>query len=391
MSAAPLRSVTELAVEGRRVFLRADLNVPLRRTPGGPEVADDTRIRASRETLDHLLARNARVMLASHFGRPKGERKPEFSLGPVARAMGVELLPDCVGPEVETRIDALRPGEVVLAENLRFHAGEEKNDADFARSLAELCDVYVNDAFGAAHRAHASVSALPSLRRERAAGFLLEREIGALERVRARPEHPYVCIVGGAKVSDKLAVLEALAQAADVLVVAGAMAYTFLLARGEPVGRSLVEPDQVAQARDLLAAGAEVILPVDHVVAADPKDTAGARVVEAIPDDAMGLDIGPESVKAIGEHVASARTIFWNGPVGLFETPPFDRGTNAVAGQVAACPGFTVVGGGDSLAAVAAAGVADRIDHLSTGGGASLEYLEGRALPGVEALRGEGD
>jgi phosphoglycerate kinase len=381
---AGLRSVAELDVRGRRVFLRADLNVPLR----DGKVADDTRLRASRETLDYLRGAGARVLLASHLGRPKGKRAPAHSLAPVAERLGLPLAPDCVGAETERLASELADGEALVLENLRFHAGEEQNDPAFAAALARLAEVYVNDAFGAAHRAHASTDRLARLCAQRGAGFLMLRELEALERVRTHPERPFVCIVGGAKVSDKLAVLEALAGRADALAIGGAMAYTFLLARGEPVGRSLVEREQVEIARRLLAgARAEILLPRDHVVAAGPDDAAGARTVASIPADAVALDVGPESVAEIGRRVATARTVFWNGPLGMFEKPPFDRGTRAVAEQLARSSAFTVVGGGDSLAAVQAAGVADRIGHLSTGGGASLEYVEGRELPGVTALQ----
>ncbi|HXZ85364.1 MAG TPA: phosphoglycerate kinase, partial [Myxococcota bacterium] len=301
--------------------------------------------------------------------------------------MGLPLAPDCVGPETEARVAALRDGEAILLENLRFHAGEEANDPAFVAKLARLCDVYVNDAFGTAHRAHASTEGLAHVCSDVAAGFLLQREVTALSRVRDAPAHPYLCILGGAKVSDKLAVLESLAARADTVAIGGAMAYTFLLARGEPVGKSLVEPELVETARRLLAGKTELLLPVDHVVAASPDDRAGARTVERIPDGAMALDVGPRSRAALSERVARAKTVFWNGPLGFFEKPPFDAGTRAVAELLAASSAYTVVGGGDSLAAVQAAGVGERISHLSTGGGASLEFLEGRALPGVEVLR----
>jgi phosphoglycerate kinase len=376
-----LRSVRELALRGRRVLLRADLNVPLR----DGKVADDTRIRASRETLEYLQAQGARVALASHLGRPGGPT-PSLSLAPVAAELGLPLAPDCVGPAVERRVAALRPGEALLLENLRFHPGEERNDPAFARGLARLADAFVNDAFGAAHRAHASTFGIAALVPESAAGFLLEREVEALERVRDRPERPFVCVVGGAKVSDKLAVLGNLAKHADVLAIGGAMAYTFLLAQGLPVGRSLVERDRVESARRLLESAAEIVLPVDHVVANSADDASGAHTVERIPDQAMGLDLGPRSVEQIRARVQAAKTVFWNGPLGRFEQPPFDRGTRAVAHALAESAAYTVVGGGDSLAAIAAAGVGARISHLSTGGGASLEFLEGRALPGIEAL-----
>jgi phosphoglycerate kinase len=375
--------VRELPLAGRRVFLRADLNVPLR----GDRIGDDTRLRASRETLDFVRARGGRVLLASHLGRPKQRRDPALSLAPVARALGLPLAPDCVGPAVEAEVARLRDGEALLLENLRFHAGEEENDPAFVAALARTTDVYVNDAFGTAHRAHASTEGLARAVPHAGAGFLLEREIEALARVRDAPAHPFVCILGGAKVSDKLAVLEALAAKADALVIGGAMAYTFLLARGEPVGRSRVEPDLVPVARRLLAGRAEIVLPRDHVVAAGPEDAAGARVETRIPADAMALDVGPATVAEIRARLAGAATVFWNGPLGLFERRPFDAGTFAVARALAESRAYSVVGGGDSVAAVLASGVGEKISHLSTGGGASLEFIEGRALPGVEALR----
>ncbi len=378
-----LRSVRELPLAGQRVFLRADLNVPMR----AGEIADDTRLRASRETLDYVRGQGGRVLLASHLGRPTQRRDPALSLATVARALGLPLAPDCVGPAVETEAAKLRDGEALLLENLRFHPGEEQNDPAFVAALARLTDVYVNDAFGSAHRAHASTEGLARAVAHTGAGLLLEREIAALTRVRDDPAHPFVCILGGAKVSDKLAVLEALGAKADTLVIGGAMAYTFLLARGEPVGRSKVEPDLVPTARRLLAGRAEIVLPRDHVVAASPDDAAGARVETSIPADAMALDVGPATVAEIRARLAGAATVFWNGPLGLFERRPFDAGTFAVARALAESRAYSVVGGGDSVAAVAASGVAGKISHLSTGGGASLEFIEGRVLPGVEALR----
>ena len=381
------RSVEQLELRGRRVFLRADLNVPLR--DGG--VADDTRIRAALETLDYVRRCGGRVALASHLGRPRGERRPEYSLEPVAREMGLPLAPDCIGPEVAARVEALDAGEALLLENLRFHPGEESNDPDFVAELARLCDVYVNDAFGTSHRAHASTEGLARACDEAAAGFTLTREIEALTRLRDRPERPFLCVIGGAKVSDKLAVLQKLATRADCIAVGGAMAYTFLLARGESVGRSLVEPDLVETARALLDGPAELLLPVDHVVADGPDDAVGAETVERIPAERMALDIGPRSAESIRERVRAARTVFWNGPLGLFEKPPFDAGSVAVARALAESEAYGVVGGGDSLAAARAAGVAERISHLSTGGGASLEFLEGRSLPGLAALQWLGE
>jgi len=379
-----LRSVESLELGGQRVFVRADLNVPLR----GGRVADDTRIRAMLPTLSHVREHGGRVVLASHLGRPKGKANDELSLRPVAEALGIALAPDCIGTDAVEQVSRLRDGDAILLENLRFHAGEEANDPEFVAALAELADLYVNDAFGTAHRAHASTEGLArALGADRsAAGFLLAAEVEALSRVRDTPERPYLCVLGGAKVSDKLAVLEALAARADAVAVGGAMAYTFLLARGEPVGNSLVEPDLVDTARRLLDGSAELILPCDHVVAPDPDAADQARTVDAIPDDWMALDIGPKSVEAIAQRVAEAATVFWNGPLGLFEREPFNHGSNAVAEALARCPGYTVVGGGDSLAAVHQSGCGDRISHLSTGGGASLEFLQGRSLPGLEPL-----
>ncbi|MEE9279057.1 MAG: phosphoglycerate kinase [Myxococcota bacterium] len=377
-----LRSVADLPLEGERVFLRADLNVPLR----DGTVADDTRIRASLATLEYVRKQGGRVVLASHLGRPGGRRDEDLSLRPVAEALGITLAPDCIGSEVEAQVGALANGEALLLENLRFHPGETANDPEFVSALARLCDVYVSDAFGSAHRAHASTAGLARACPHRAAGYLLAREVEALSRVRDAPDRPYLCILGGAKVSDKLAVLEALCERADLVAIGGAMAFTFLLAQGNNVGRSLVEPDQLDTARRLLEDPAKILLPVDHVVARGPEDAAAARTVTEIPDDLAAYDIGPASVEAIRERLAGVRTVFWNGPLGLFETAPFDRGTRAVAELVAHSPAYSVVGGGDSLSAVRLAGVGERISHLSTGGGASLEFLEGRTLPGIEAL-----
>jgi len=382
-AATGLPSVADLALAGKRVFIRADLNVPLK----NGAVADDSRIRASMETLDFVRRQGGRAIVASHLGRPKAAPDPKYSLAPVARHMGLPLAPDCVGPAAEAATAKLRDGDALLLENLRFHAGEEANDPAFVAQLARLCDAYVNDAFGTAHRAHASTEGLAHAVAAAAAGFLLQREVEALSRVRDQPAHPYLCILGGAKVSDKLAVLESLAARADTVAIGGAMAYTFLLARGEPVGKSLVEKDLVDTAKRLLAGKTELLLPIDHVVAASLDDSAGARTVDRIPDGLMGLDIGPRSRAALEARVAKAKTVFWNGPLGLFEKPPFDAGTKSVAEMLARSSAYSVVGGGDSLAAVQAAGVGDRISHLSTGGGASLEFLEGASLPGVEALR----
>jgi len=378
-------------VAGRRVFVRADLNVPM----DGGAIVDDTRIRASLPTLRRLLDAGARVVLASHLGRPKGERVATLSLRPVAEALGKHLgltvgfADDCVGDVAAAAVDALAEGDILLLENLRYHAAETKNDPEFARALAALADVYVNDAFGTAHRAHASTAGMVEHVPVVAAGDLLRSEIEHLGAV-LEPARPLLCVLGGAKVSDKLGVLEALAERADVLVVGGAMAYTFLAARGEPTGQSLVEPDRIDDAKRLLdrcaSYGRRLLLPTDHVVARSLDADAETQVVETIPDGWMGVDIGPETAAAYAQEATAARTILWNGPMGVFEIDAFSKGTERVAEAVASSEAFSVVGGGDSLAAVNKLGVADRIDHLSTGGGASLEYVQGLTLPGIAAL-----
>jgi phosphoglycerate kinase len=372
-------------VRGQRVFVRADLNVPLR----DGRVADDTRIRATLPTLRRLLSAGARVVLASHLGRPKGGPTPGLSLRPVAERLGellgrpVRFCAAVAGPEAEKSVSGLADGELLLLENLRFEPGETRNDAELARRLAALADVYVNDAFGAAHRAHASTAGMVALVPRAAAGDLLLAELEHLRVVR-EPQRPLLCLLGGAKVSDKLAVLEALAPHADVLAVGGAMAYTFLLARGEAVGSSLVEPDRAEDARRVLAAaeraGRRVLLPSDHVAARALEAGSPTQVCAAIPDGWMGVDIGPATAAAYAAEARRARTIFWNGPMGVFEIDAFARGTEAVARAVA--------GGGDSVAAINRLGLASGIDHLSTGGGASLEYVQGLTLPGVAALEG---
>lgn len=381
------------SLAGSRVFVRADLNVPIR----DGQVGDDTRIRASLPTLRRLLDAGARVVLASHLGRPKGQPNPEYSLRPVAGVLagllgvGVSFCDSTVGPEAEAAVSELGNGQILLLENLRFHPGEEANDPDFAQALARLADAYVNDAFGTAHRAHASTAGIAAFVGRKAAGDLLRAELEHL-RVVLDPERPLLCLLGGAKVSDKLAVLEALAPRADVLAVGGAMAYTFLAARGEPVGRSLVEPDRFDEARRVEAAaeaaGRRLLLPVDHMVAESLESGAASRVVKEIPDGWMGVDIGPETAERYAAEARSARTVFWNGPMGVFEVDAFARGTEAVAAGVADSDAISVVGGGDSLAAVNKIGVGDRITHLSTGGGASLEFVQGLTLPGVAALEG---
>ncbi len=388
----PKLTLEQLDLAGKRVFLRADLNVPL--AEGG--VADDTRLRAVLPTIRYALKAGAAVVLASHLGRPKG-RDPRYSLRPVAERLAallgqaVELAPDCVGPETAARARALAPGDVLLLENLRFHPGEEKNDDAFARELAALADCYVNDAFAAAHRAHASIDAITRHLRPAAAGLLMRRELDALGRILEAPARPLVAILGGAKVSDKLALVGHLLERVDALLIGGAMAFTFLQALGHAVGRSLVEAGRVETARGALETarrrGVRVGLPVDALVAEGPDSPSGRAVgVREIPPDLMGLDIGPRTAEAFAAELRTARTIAWNGPMGVFEKAPFAGGTLAVARAVAAAPAFSVVGGGDTIAAVAQAGVADRIGYVSTAGGAFLEYLEGRKLPGVEAL-----
>jgi phosphoglycerate kinase len=379
-------------VRGRRVFVRADLNVPLKKGV----IGDDTRIRASLGTLRRLLAGGARVVLTSHLGRPKGVT-PELSLAPVAARLaellgrGVAFCGVTIGAEAQAAVAKLGDGETLVLENLRFDPREEKNDAGFARALAELADDYVNDAFGTAHRAHASTAGIVPFVKRAAAGDLLRDELKHLGVVR-EPARPLLCFLGGAKVSDKLAVLEALAPHADVLAIGGAMAYTFLRALGQPTGASLVEIDRIEDAKRVLAAaeraGRKLLLPVDHVVAEKFEATAPARVVETIPDGWMALDIGPRSAALYAAEAARARTIFWNGPMGVFEMDAFARGTEAVANAVAASRAHSVVGGGDSLAAINKLALGDRIGHLSTGGGASLEFVQGLVLPGVAALEG---
>lgn len=383
-------SIRDLDLKGKTVFIRVDFNVPL--SPGGQEITSDKRIRASLPTIRYALEQGAGVILASHLGRPKGKPNPEMSLKPVAVRLAellgrpVRMAPDCVGPEVEAMRPA--PGDVLLLENLRFHAEEEKNDPEFSRKLAALADLYVNDAFGSAHRAHASTAGMIAYMPQAAAGLLMEKELDYLTRATRNPPRPCTAILGGAKVSDKIEVIENLMKFADRLLIGGAMAYTFLKAKGEPVGKSLVEDDKLELARKLMAAaGDKLLLPVDHVVAAELKEGAPAQTVAQIPGDMMGLDIGPQTVRRYSEVIAGAKTVIWNGPMGVFEKPPFDAGTVAIAKAIASVDGLlSVVGGGDSEKAVKAAGVADRISHISTGGGASLEFLAGIELPGVKAL-----
>jgi phosphoglycerate kinase len=389
-----VRSVADLDLAGKRVFVRADLNVPL----DGGRIADSTRIDETLPTLRYVLERKGRPVVASHLGRPKGAPRPELSLRPVAdhlaRALGVRvtLAPDCIGEATERLVRAMGPNEVVLLENLRFHPEEEKNDPTFAAALARLADVYVDDAFGAAHRAHASTAGMAGHFREKAAGLLLAREVEFLSRLLRAPEKPFVAILGGAKVSDKIGVIENLLERVQVFCIGGAMAYTFLQAEGKPVGRSRVEADKTDLARETLrrasAGGVRVLLPVDHLAADKPEAGARTRVVGAddFPPDLLGVDIGPRTAEAYGAEIGRARTVLWNGPMGIFEIDAFSKGTLAIAEALAASKGTTVVGGGDSVAALRRAGKIDAVTHVSTGGGASLEFLEGRELPGLRAL-----
>lgn len=382
-------SIRDLDLKGKVVFMRVDFNVPL--APGGKEITSDKRIRAALPTIKYALEQGAGLILASHLGRPKGKRNPEMSLEPVAVKLAellgreVTMAPDCVGPEVES----LRPepGEVVLLENLRYHSEEEGNDPEFSKKLAALCDVYVNDAFGTAHRAHASTVGMIAYVPQAAAGLLMDKELQWLGKATQNPDRPCIAILGGAKVSDKIEVIQNLSKVVDRLLIGGAMAYTFLKARGEATGKSLVEEDKIELAKELMASlGDKLLLPVDHVVAEEFKAEAANEVVTSIPDGKMALDIGPATVAAYEAAIAASKTIIWNGPMGVFELKPFDAGTVAVAKAVATSGAVSVVGGGDSEKAIKSAGVSDKITHVSTGGGASLEFLSGLELPGVAAL-----
>jgi phosphoglycerate kinase len=391
-------TIKDLDLRGKRVFLRVDFNVPLK----DDVVTDDTRIRETLPTLRLAIEKGARLVLVSHLGRPKGARNEKYSLKPAAKKLE-ELLGkwiafsgDCVGADAEAKSKALKDGEVLLLENVRFHAEEEKNDESFSKQLAALCDgLFVCDAFGSAHRAHASVAGITHFVKQSAAGLLMEKELAYLGKAISNPERPFVAILGGAKVSDKIEVVENLMKIADVLLIGGGMAYTFLKAQGKTIGKSLVENEKLDLAKKILddarARNFKFMLPVDNVIAPEFKPDAPATIIDVgtIPGDQMGLDIGPRTMELYATEIAKAKTIVWNGPMGVFEMPAFAKGTLAIAKAVASATdsgATSIVGGGDSVAAVHQSGVADKISHISTGGGASLEFLGGRKLPGVEAL-----
>jgi phosphoglycerate kinase len=390
-------SIRDLEMSGKRVFVRVDFNVPM----DAGKVEDDTRIRETLPTLRLAIERGARLVLASHLGRPKGKVDPKYTLAPVAAKLRellgkpVVFANDCVGAEAEAKSKALRDGEVLLLENVRYHPEEEANDPEFSRKLSQLCDqLFVCDAFGSAHRAHASVVGVTKFVRQAAAGLLMEKELTYLGKAISHPDRPFVAVLGGAKVSDKIEVVQNLMKLADAMLIGGAMAYTFLKSQGLPVGKSLVENDKLDLARDLLAEARRrqfrLVLPVDHVLAESP-DSTSTRVTDIAqtPEGWMGLDIGPKTIEQFGKEISAARTIVWNGPLGMFEKPAFAQGTLAMARAVAAASkagATSIVGGGDSVAAVEQSGVASQISHISTGGGASLEFLAGEKLPGVEAL-----
>ncbi len=396
-------SIQDLHLDGHRVFMRVDFNVPLSEEG---RVTDDTRIRETLPTIEYALRKGARLILASHLGRPKGKFNIKMSLKPAAerlrmlldeqlgRSCNVGFAPDCIGLAAEEMAKKLEKGQTLLLENLRFHAEEEADDENFSRQLAALADVYVNDAFGSAHRAHASTVGITRFLHKAAAGLLMQKELEYLGKVTTHPDKPFVAIIGGAKVSDKIDVLRNLLNKVDVLLIGGAMAYTFLKAQGRQVGKSLVEEDKIELAKELLQEAqnkkVRLLLPLDHVIADKIDPAAQTRIINVaqdIPANEMGLDIGPATVAAFAKEIAAARTIVWNGPMGVFEVAPFAHGTMQIAQAVAANRNATsIVGGGDSVAAVQRAGVADKITHISTGGGASLEFLEGKKLPGVEAL-----
>jgi phosphoglycerate kinase len=393
-----IRSIDQLDLAGKRVFIRVDFNVPLDKKTGA--VKDDARIRAALPTIQYALQKRAKVILASHLGRPDGKVVPALSLEPagarLSELLGVDVMhaDDCVGDGVKKMVADLREGQVLLLENLRFHAEEEANDDGFSRDLAALCDVYVDDAFGTAHRAHASTAGMVKYVKVKGSGFLVAKELKHLQPLLSGAAKPYLAILGGAKVSDKIKVIDQLLGKVDAILVGGAMAYTFLSARGDKVGASRVEKDKLDVALRILdkakKAGVQLLLPTDHVVAAEPKGGIPTKIEKgAISDGMLGLDIGPETIAAYRARILGAKTVFWNGPMGMFEIPEYAAGTRAVADalvQATKDGAVTVVGGGDSAAAIAEFGLADQVSHVSTGGGASLEFLEGRELPGVKIL-----
>ena len=393
-----IQHVEELPVEGKRVFVRVDFNVPLDKKT--KQITDDARIKATLPTIEHLVKRGARIVLGSHLGRPDGQVKPEFSLEPVAARLAellkqdVALADEPVGDGARKVVSDLRDGQIAMLENLRFDAGEEGNDEQFARTLASYCDLYVNDAFGTAHRAHASTAGMVKFVGEKGAGYVMAKEIDFLSRLLGEVDRPYVAVLGGAKVSDKIEVLDALLSRVNAIVIGGAMANTFLVAQGKSLGKSKVEADKLANARNFLRKASEnkvtVHLPTDVIVAANLDDADGSKPVsvDSIPEESMALDIGPATAEAYKKVLGAARTVFWNGPMGVFEKPKFAAGTNAIARALAENKlALTVVGGGDSAAAIAQAGLADKVSHVSTGGGASLEFVQGLDLPGIAALR----
>ncbi|MCD6405181.1 MAG: phosphoglycerate kinase [Planctomycetes bacterium] len=383
------RTLRDIDVKGKRVLMRVDFNVPL----SDGEIADNTRIQAALPSIQYVLDNGGSLVLMSHLGRPKGKVVEDLRMAPVAARLAkllgrpVKSTTDCIGPQAEAAAAALVPGNVLLLENLRFHPEEKAGDDEFAKKLARLGDVYINDAFGTAHRAHASVSGVPKYL-DAAAGFLLEKEVQYLGDMLAAPERPFVAILGGAKVSDKVTVIESLLDKVDSLLIGGAMTYTFMRAKGLTTGKSLVEQERIDLAKDLLAKGGDkLVLPVDHLLARKIDATSETRIVDGeIPDGWMGVDIGPRTCALYAEKIDSAKTVVWNGPVGIFEIEPFSAGTAAVAEAIAESGAVSIIGGGDSAAAVKTFGLTDKMTHVSTGGGASLEFLEGKTLPGVGAI-----
>jgi len=390
-----IKCIDEIEIRGKRLFIRVDFNVPL---GDDGEVKDDTRIAAALPTIRYAVEKGAKVVLASHLGRPKGKVVPEMSLAPVARHLStllereVIMAPDCVGEEVESLIAKMKEGEVILLENLRFHPQETENDPEFARQLARLADIYVNDAFGTAHRAHASTEGIVHHVEMAVCGFLMKKEIEYLVQALASPQRPYIAILGGAKVSDKIGVIKNLIDKVDALLIGGGMAYTFLRSKGYEVGRSLVEEDKILLARELLKEARDrnldLHLPLDHVVAKEFSPDVEHKVVTSkeIPSGWVAMDIGPQTVEAFSDVIKGSKTILWNGPMGVFEMKPFSKGTEGVAKAVVASGALSIVGGGDSVAALRGLGLADKVTHISTGGGATLELLEGKTLPGVAVL-----